>query len=205
MNRPAAARIVTRLARRIGCSKHFTPHSLRHSAITAVLNAGVSLRDVQEFARHADPRTTVRYDRARHSLDRRASTPSCSTSLEPHDRALCARAVGSIQSCSFGEPGSPPVGAVFRRFKEGWPSACAFSTVLSSMSVTPMARLPAGVLLYMAGCGSGSSAGLVPRARPCSSRPVSTRRRLTAPRGVRSRRWSPSASGHPPGTVSTRF
>ena len=73
MNRPAAARIVARLARRIGCGKHITPHSLRHSAITAALNAGVSLRDVQEFARHADPRTTIRYDRARHSLDRHAS------------------------------------------------------------------------------------------------------------------------------------
>ena len=33
----------------------------------------VSLRDVQEFARHADPRTIIRYDRARHSLDRHAS------------------------------------------------------------------------------------------------------------------------------------
>jgi integrase/recombinase XerD len=42
-------------------------------AIVAALNAGVSLRDVQEFARHADPRTTIRYDRARHSLDRHAS------------------------------------------------------------------------------------------------------------------------------------
>ena len=73
MNRPAAARIVARLARRIDCGKHITPHSLRHSAITAALNAGVSLRDVQEFARHADPRTTIRYDRARHSLDRHAS------------------------------------------------------------------------------------------------------------------------------------
>lgn len=73
MNRPAAARIVARLTRTIGCTKHITPHSLRHSAITAALNAGVSLRDVQEFARHADPRTTVRYDRARHSLDRHAS------------------------------------------------------------------------------------------------------------------------------------
>lgn len=73
MNRAAAARIVARLARRTGCGKHITPHWLRHSAITAALNAGVSLRDVQEFARHADPRTTIRYDRARHSLDRHAS------------------------------------------------------------------------------------------------------------------------------------
>jgi hypothetical protein len=32
--------------------------------------AGVDLRDVQIAARHADPRTTMRYDRARKNLDR---------------------------------------------------------------------------------------------------------------------------------------
>jgi len=30
----------------------------------------VDLRDVQIAARHADPRTTMRYDRARENLDR---------------------------------------------------------------------------------------------------------------------------------------
>ena len=35
--------------------------------------AGVPLRDVQEAASHADPRTTIRYDRARGSLDRHAT------------------------------------------------------------------------------------------------------------------------------------
>lgn len=34
------------------------------------LGAGVPLRDVWEAALHADPRTTMRYDRARKSLDR---------------------------------------------------------------------------------------------------------------------------------------
>jgi hypothetical protein len=33
----------------------------------------VPLRDVQEAASHADPRTTMRYDRARTSLDRHAT------------------------------------------------------------------------------------------------------------------------------------
>jgi integrase/recombinase XerD len=33
----------------------------------------VPLRDVQEAAPHADPRTTMRYDRARGSLDRHAT------------------------------------------------------------------------------------------------------------------------------------
>jgi len=45
----------------------------RHSFITAALDAGVPLRDVQEAASHADPRTTIRYDRARGSLDRHAT------------------------------------------------------------------------------------------------------------------------------------
>ena len=40
---------------------------------TAALDAGVPLRDVHDAASHADPRRTVRYDRARHSLDRHAT------------------------------------------------------------------------------------------------------------------------------------
>jgi hypothetical protein len=49
------------------------PGTLRHAFITAALDAGVPLRDVQEAASHADPRTTMRYDRARTSLDRHAT------------------------------------------------------------------------------------------------------------------------------------
>jgi integrase/recombinase XerD len=46
------------------------PHMLRHTFVTTMLDAGVDLRDVQIAARHADPRTTTRYDRARNNLDR---------------------------------------------------------------------------------------------------------------------------------------
>jgi integrase/recombinase XerD len=70
LDRHAAGRIVRRLARRAGIDKAISPHSLRHAAITAALDAGCSLRDVQDFARHADPRQTRRYDRARGALDR---------------------------------------------------------------------------------------------------------------------------------------
>jgi site-specific recombinase XerD len=73
MDRCAADRTVKRLARRAGIAKRISPHSLRHSFITAALDAGVSLRDVQEAASHADPRTAMRYDRARQSLDRHAT------------------------------------------------------------------------------------------------------------------------------------
>ena len=42
----------------------------RWNTVTTVLDAGVSLRDVQIAARHADPCATMRYDRARKNLDR---------------------------------------------------------------------------------------------------------------------------------------
>ena len=63
MDRYCADRMVKRLVKRAGINKRISPHSLRHSFITAALDAGVPLRDVQEAASHADPRTTMRYDR----------------------------------------------------------------------------------------------------------------------------------------------
>ncbi len=75
MIEPSAWRLVRRLAKaaRLPAADRLSPHSLRHSAITAALNAGVPFRDVQDFAGHADPRTTRRYDRSRNSLDRHAT------------------------------------------------------------------------------------------------------------------------------------
>jgi integrase len=70
LDRHGAGRVVRKVARRAGIGKAVTPHTLRHAFITAALDAGVPLRDVQEAASHADPRTTIRYDRARGSLDR---------------------------------------------------------------------------------------------------------------------------------------
>lgn len=73
MDRYAADRTVKRLTRRVGITKRISPHSLRHSFITAALDARVPRRNVQEAASHADPRTSMRYDRARQSLDRHAT------------------------------------------------------------------------------------------------------------------------------------
>ena len=73
LDRHGASRIVRRIARQAGITKRVGPHTLRHAFITAALDAGVPLRDVQEAASHADPRTTMRYDRARVSLDRHAT------------------------------------------------------------------------------------------------------------------------------------
>jgi integrase len=63
LDRQGGGRIVRKVARGAGIGKAVTPHTLRHAFITAALDAGVPLRDVQEAASHADPRTTMRYDR----------------------------------------------------------------------------------------------------------------------------------------------
>jgi integrase/recombinase XerD len=63
-------KLVNRVARAAGISHGISPHSFRHSAITIALSDGRPLHVVQDFAGHADPRTTRRYDRSRESLDR---------------------------------------------------------------------------------------------------------------------------------------
>jgi len=63
---------IQRLAAKAGipAAAQITPHSLRHTFVTEALAAGVPLQDVQDAAGHRDPRTTRRYDRSRHNLDR---------------------------------------------------------------------------------------------------------------------------------------
>jgi site-specific recombinase XerD len=73
LDRHGAGRIIRRVARQAGITKEVGPHTLRDAFITAALDAGVPLRNVQEAASHADPRTTMRYGRARTSVDRHAT------------------------------------------------------------------------------------------------------------------------------------
>jgi integrase/recombinase XerD len=71
MDRHAATRRLRRLSE--AADVRITrphPHMLRHTFVTTMLDVGVDLRDVQIAARHADPRTSMRYDRARKNLDR---------------------------------------------------------------------------------------------------------------------------------------
>lgn len=70
MDRQSAYKTVRRLGLAAAIPKTISPHSLRHTFVTAALDAGASLRDVQDAAGHASPVTTRRYDRGRHNLDR---------------------------------------------------------------------------------------------------------------------------------------
>ena len=72
LDRHAVFRLIRRLARQAGIAgaDRLSPHSLRHAFATAAREEGVPLEDVQDAMGHADPRTTRRYDRDRHNLDR---------------------------------------------------------------------------------------------------------------------------------------
>ncbi|WP_229401585.1 tyrosine-type recombinase/integrase [Micromonospora okii] len=72
LDRHSVFRMVRRLARAAGIPAwaKLSPHSLRHAFATTARSEGVPLEDVQDAMGHSDPRTTRRYDRDRHNLDR---------------------------------------------------------------------------------------------------------------------------------------
>jgi integrase/recombinase XerD len=71
MERAAASRALTRVARAAGVTHQ--PTRTTPTFCTTGLVAGVPIRDMQYAMRHADPRTTLRYDMAKANLDRHAS------------------------------------------------------------------------------------------------------------------------------------
>jgi site-specific recombinase XerD len=73
LSRGAASRLLSRVVRAAGVTSPTSPHTLRRTFCTAGLISGVPLRDMQYAMRHADARTTIRYDMARANLDRHAA------------------------------------------------------------------------------------------------------------------------------------
>jgi integrase/recombinase XerD len=63
-------RMVKRRLKDAGLASRLSPHSLRVTTITDLLEQGVPLEDVQRLAGHADPRTTRLYDRRQKRITR---------------------------------------------------------------------------------------------------------------------------------------
>jgi len=63
-----AHRIVRRWAEHAGLGR-VSPHDLRRTVITKLLNDGRSYREVQMVTKHRDPRSVQRYDHARENLE----------------------------------------------------------------------------------------------------------------------------------------
>jgi integrase/recombinase XerD len=97
IDEPAAFRTLRRVARAAGIegANQISPHSLRHSYATAMLDQGVPLHHVQDAMGHADPRTTRRYDRARGALRnspayKMQDALAAAMNAPAHSKTLCA-------------------------------------------------------------------------------------------------------------------
>lgn len=78
----AIRRVIARRAQEAGLEA-VTPHDLRRSLITGLLDADVDLATVQRIAGHANLSTTVRYDRRGEDTARRACTDIGSHLVRP--------------------------------------------------------------------------------------------------------------------------
>lgn len=74
LDRHDVDRILTRVGKRAGVllGRDLTPHVLRVSRLTHMHDDGVPLEEIQEFAGHVDPATTLTYIRRRGDQERRA-------------------------------------------------------------------------------------------------------------------------------------
>lgn len=73
MRAGAVRRQLRRLVTSIGVTKRITPHSLRHSFVTAALDAGVPERDLMDSTGHQSPIMLRYYDRNRGGIERNAT------------------------------------------------------------------------------------------------------------------------------------
>jgi integrase/recombinase XerD len=62
--------LVERTVKKLGLDPAVTVHSLRVTALTTARERGSDVIDLQDFAGHADPRTTLTYIRSRDRLSK---------------------------------------------------------------------------------------------------------------------------------------
>lgn len=71
-DKPLSTRMIQKIVARWGKFTgigHVTPHDLRRTVVTKLLNDGHTYREVQMVTKHKDPKTIMRYDHGRENLD----------------------------------------------------------------------------------------------------------------------------------------
>jgi integrase/recombinase XerD len=66
----AVEKVIERYVKAVGLDPNLTAHSLRVTAATTARERGSDIIDLQDFAGHADPRTTLTYIRSRDRLSK---------------------------------------------------------------------------------------------------------------------------------------
>jgi integrase/recombinase XerD len=70
MSTRAVEKLIARYVEALGLDPNVTVHSLRVTALTTARERGSDIIDLQDFAGHADPRTTLTYIRSRDRLSK---------------------------------------------------------------------------------------------------------------------------------------
>lgn len=70
MTTRAVEKLITRYVKALGLDPAVTVHSLRVTALTTARERGSDIVDLQDFAGHADPHTTLTYIRTRDRLSK---------------------------------------------------------------------------------------------------------------------------------------
>ncbi len=70
LSRRAVQKLMKGYVRRLNLDPYVSVHSLRVTALTTTRELGSDIIDLQDFAGHSDPRTTLTYIRSRHRLSK---------------------------------------------------------------------------------------------------------------------------------------
>ena len=182
-----ATRRLRRLAEQAGVTlPRMHPHTLRHTFVTTMLDAGVDLQEVQIAARNADPRITMRYDpspqgprppshlhpRRLYGLRHLRQLSSCAdgsacapaSQSEPSIRPQPHAYRGTCEDSSVIEVDLPDTEAVPELVR-------SFAACVASVTETPLSDVPQpcadfrGAIAHWRSWLAGRGAGLVPIAK----------------------------------------